>query len=719
MKFSMRRTWAAALAVVAARGGLVVAAALAAVATPSQGAGPERAPAPPGWRVPLPLPPVPGEVLVQFRDGAAVLRGDAGAETAAARRLRAERLAARLGHRLAAGEGLGPRAQVLRAEAEDAAAFAARLAADPDVLWAVPNERRRRLNATTFEPTDPLYASGPPVNRALQRGGPVAGQWYLRAPTAEIVSGIDMPHAWARTLGREDVVVAVLDTGVRFEHPDLGRVAQGGRLLPGYDFVSDSIVANDGNGRDADSSDPGDWVSATDRSSQRSRFGECDVSNSSWHGTATASLVAAAADGNGMVGAAPGVRVLPVRVLGKCYGTDADIIAGMRWAAGLPVDGMPANPHPARVINMSLGSSGSCNAAYQTAVDEITAAGTLIVAAAGNSAGGPVSVPGNCRGVLTVLALRHAGTKVGFSDLGPQIAMAAPGGNCVDIGPGDPCRYPILAATNTGAQGPVASGWTDGFDITVGTSFSSPMVAATAALMVSLQPALRPEEIRARLQATARPFPTSGADNGTDPAPVTACVAPRSDVQQLQCYCTTSLCGAGMLDAGAAVASAGAVLARVSLLTAIPQAGQPVTLSAGASLAAPGGAAIDRWNWSLVSGGGIVTGFSSATNATSATLVPSAAGRFTVRLSVTDTSGGSDSADLEVVVAAAPASPPAPPSTPPAPPAVGGSGSGGGGVGLPWLLALAAATLLLRRARPARAQERWPRSGPVRPRVPR
>jgi serine protease len=656
--------------------------------------GGERQPAPAGWRAAPALPPVAGEVIVQFRDGAPLLRGEAAGETPAARRLRAERLAARLGHRLASGEGLGARTQVLRAEGEDAAALAARLAADPDVLWAEPNHRRRRLSAgdvTPFMPTDPLFTSGPPVNRALQRGGPVAGQWYLRAPTAEFVSGIDMPSAWARTLGREDIVVAVLDTGVRSEHPDLGRAAQGGRLLPGYDFVSDSIVANDGDGRDADPTDPGDWVSSADRVTHRSRFGDCDVAGSSWHGTATASLVAAAADGAGMVGAAPGVRVLPVRVLGKCYGTDADIIAGMRWAAGLPVEGVPANPHPARVINMSLGSTGSCGAAYQSAVDEITAAGTLVVAAAGNSAGGPVGVPGNCRGVLTVLALRHAGTKVGFSDLGPQIGIAAPGGNCVDIGPGDACLYPILAATNTGAQGPVASAWTDSFDITVGTSFSSPLVAATAGLMLSLQPALRPEELRTRLQATARPFPTTGADNGDDPTPVTACVAPRNDVVQLQCYCTTTLCGAGMLDAGAAVAAADGLLARIGVTPAAPVAGQAVNLSAGESLGAPGGPAITGWSWSLVSPGAGVSAFSSATNASTASVLPTVAGRFTLRLTVTDSNGATGSVDREVVVAAAPAPPPAPP------PPAGGGGSWGPGLGAAWLLALALATAALRR----------------------
>lgn len=503
------------------------------------------------------LAPVAGEVIVQFRADATLLRQRALAAGTAVPTALAERaaiLGARTGRTLSAGAAIGDRMQVLRAAGVDAAALAAQLAADPEVEFAVPNGRRRALAA----PNDPLYPATLP---GVRPHGPDSGQWYLRAPDATLRSAIGIEAAWVRTRGSAGVVVAVLDTGVRFDHPDLGRVADGGPLLPGYDFVSDAAVANDGNGRDADASDPGDWVTAAETGS--ATFSGCEESPSSWHGTSTASLVGAATDnGIGMAGSAPGVRVLPVRVLGKCFGTDSDIIAGMRWAAGLPVAGVPANPNPARVINMSLGSSGACSAAYQSAVDEINAAGTTIVAAAGNSAGGPVGTPGNCRGVIAVLALRHVGTKVGFSDLGPEITIAAPGGNCVNTAAGSPCLYPILSATNAGAQGPGAHGWTDAFDISVGTSFSSPLVAGVVALMISQQPALTPAQVRSALQSSARPFPTSGADNGADDAtPVVACHVPTSGIEQLQCYCSAGLCGAGMVDAGAAVAAAAAASA--------------------------------------------------------------------------------------------------------------------------------------------------------------
>jgi serine protease len=287
--------------------------------------------------------------------------------------------------------------------------------------------------------------------------------------------------------------------------------------------------------------------------------------------------------------------------------------------------------------------------------------------------------------------LRHAGTKVGFSDLGPEIGIAAPGGNCVNIGPGDACVYPILGATNSGARGPQASAWTNSFDITVGTSFSSPLVAAVAGLMVSQQPALTPAQLRQALQSTARPFPTTGADNGSDPTPVAQCRAPQTDangetVPQLQCYCTTALCGAGMLDAGAAVAAVAGLLARIDVTPVPPVAGRAVQLSAAGSVAGSG-RQIAAWNWTLLDGGGITTAFSSATNAASASFLPTAAGTVRVRLTVTDDLGATNSLEQSVAVAAAPTTPGLP---------GGGTGSGGGGGGgamsLGWLLLLAAAS---------------------------
>ncbi len=634
------------------------------------------------------LSAVEGEVIVGFKREAQTLRrfalaarSDTGAAAiqaqaqavAATLASRASSLSGRLGHPLQAGAAVGGEAQVMRAAGMDAATLAQRLAADPEVAYAVPNGRRRAFVA----PNDPLYPAAAPGVRTT---GPDAGQWYLNAPSTALPAAIGIEAAWARTRGSASVVVAVLDTGVRFDHPDLGRAAAGGALLPGYDFVSNTTVANDGGGRDNDPSDPGDWVTSAE--TRTSDFRDCSASNSSWHGTKTASLVAAMADnGLGMAGTAPGVKVLPVRVLGKCFGTDGDIQAGMRWAAGIPVAGVPDNPNPAKILNMSLGGEGACNASYQAVVDELLARGVLVVAAAGNSAGGPVSVPANCRGVVSVLGLRHVGTKVGFSDLGPEITLGAPGGNCINIRSGSPCLYPILAATNLGTQSPQGSGWTDSFDASVGTSFSSPLVAGVAALMWSQQAALTPERVRSTLQATARAYPTSGADNGPDdPTPVAQCQAPASGVSQLQCYCTRALCGAGMLDAGAAVAAVSGPLARVDVAPAAPTAGAAITLSSG-------GSHLVRWAWSLVNNGGIVVGFDSATNASTATLTPNAAGTFTVQLTVTDAQGASDTTTTSVSVAAA--------SLAPETPSGGGGGGGGGAMSWLWVLGVGVAAAAL------------------------
>jgi serine protease len=208
---------------------------------------------------------------------------------------------------------------------------------------------------------------------------------------------------------------------------------------------------------------------------------------------------------------------------------------------------------------MSLGGPGACFADYADAVSEITAAGVVIVVAAGNSAGHALTAPANCSGVIAVAALRHVGSKVGFSDLGLDVAISAPGGNCVNITAGSPCLYPILSTSDTGTTTPVGSTYTDSFKPSVGTSFSAPLVSGTAALILSVQPGLTPQQVRQVLQATARPFPTSGGDNG-DGTPVPQCTVPQFDssgtpVDQLQCYCTTYTCGAGMLDAGAALSA--------------------------------------------------------------------------------------------------------------------------------------------------------------------
>ena len=465
-------------------------------------------------------------VIVQFRAGSALVRAP-GAKALALRPQHAAALGRRLSLPLVDGRVLGGRMQALRGVGLSSSQLAARLAAQADVEWAVP-DRRKRLLAL---PNDPYIGPG------QSSITPAVGQWYLRAPDATAVSAINAVAAWDITPGRASITVAVLDTGVRMDHPDLA-----GKLHPGYDFVHDRATGNDGNGRDADASDPGDWTASNECGA-----GEAATS-SSWHGTQVAGIVGAATDnGQGMAGIGRQVMVLPVRVLGRCGGFDSDIIAAMRWAGGVSADPVP-NANPARVINLSLGSSGTCDASYRAVIAELSAAGVTVVAAAGNDTGQSVLVPGNCPGVIAVAGVRHAGSKVGYSNIGPEVALAAPAGNCVNLS--GACLYPLLSTYNTGTTSPAAHSYSDSFEPTLGTSFASPIVAGVVGLMLSVDPSLTPARIRTALRATARAFPTSGPD----PA-VQACRRP-DGVDQLECYCTANTCGAGLLDANGAVTAA-------------------------------------------------------------------------------------------------------------------------------------------------------------------
>ena len=615
--------------------------------------------------------PNQARVIVKFRSASALAR----AAGAGGRAQHAGRLGSRLALPLVDGRPLGPHTQALRGQGLSSRQLAARLAAQADVEWAVVDERRY----ITAVPNDPYYAAG---QTSIT---PAVGQWYLHKPSSTLVSAINAESAWDLSTGSAAITVAVLDTGVRFDHPDLV-----GKLWPGYDFVLDDATGRDINpGRDADASDPGDWPSPGDKcyDSRGDPYND-----SSWHGTQVAGLIGAnAGNGIGMASVGQKVMVLPVRVLGKCGGFDSDIQAAMLWAAGisfpsdLPKLGIePApNPHPARVINLSLGSAGTCNDAYKEVLALLVARGVTTVVAAGNTTGLAVNAPANCSDAIAVAGVRHAGTKVGYSSLGPEVSVAAPAGNCVnDTGA---CLYPLLTTDNSGSTSPGANTYSDSLRPSLGTSFASPLVAGTVGLMLAVDPTLTPARIRSILKDTARSFPTSGAQ--TDGA--VACHAPTS-TQQGECYCTTSTCGAGMLDAGAALASVVASAlptVQISASNLAPTAGASITLD-GSGASAPAGRSLVRYRWVISSGGASarLLGVTDAADARSVSLATSTAGAVVVSLSVTDSSGASQTASVTVNVAAAP------PVTP-----AGGGNSGGGALGAGWLLGLAAAVLALRR----------------------
>jgi len=555
-------------------------------------------------------------VIVKYRPGTSLAQSRQGAQ----------HLGQQLRLALSDGHVLGGRSQSLRARGIGAQDLADRLAAQSDVEWAVPVQRKTVRGVV---PNDPLFAAGQTT------ATPAAGQWYLRAPDATLVSAVNALGAWAITEGSANITVAVLDTGVRYDHPDLA-----GKLWPGYDFVSRTANSNDGGGADGDANDPGD---------------SCGAANSSWHGTQVAGLIGAASDnGIGIAGTGRNTMVLPVRVLGSCGGWDDDIQAGMRWAGGLrnapgctggSAVSATCNPHPARVLNLSLGGSGACNQSYRDVIDELNTAGVVVVVAAGNGSGHAVNTPANCTGALAVAGVRHTGTKVGYSNLGPQVAIAAPGGNCVNTT--GSCLYALVTTLNAGATTPGASSYSSGSEPTLGTSFSAPIVAGAIGLMLSVDPTLTPATVKTVLQATARAFPTTGAQDPGAPA----CRA-ASSADQLECYCTTSTCGAGLLDAAAAVAAVDAAKSAPTAVLAAssttPDAGTTVTLD-GSGSRAIGGRSIAAYQWAIVGGSGSAS-LIGATNGSSVSLSTKAAGTVMVRLTVTDSAGASRSSTAAITV---------------------------------------------------------------------
>ncbi len=516
----------------------------------------------------------------------------------------------------------------------------ARLAADPEVQTVGPDRLKRAQNTV---PNDPRYGAndGDPTAAFTQ-------QWYLMTPNATLVSAINAEKAWDLSRGSASVPVAVLDSGALFRHPDLGTVANGGKLLPGYDMIGPDnptgrtytfYISNVGKGRNPDATDPGDWVDSADLGNT-SVFGGTDVNGkplcrvvpSSWHGTAVAAVIGASTnDGIGIAGVGWNAPVVPVRVLGKCFGYDSDILDGMAWAAGLPISypdptspTVPDNPYPVQIINLSLGSPTACSTFYRQLVSQLNGMNVVVVAAAGNGdgangSGGAVSEPANCPGVIAVAALRNTGTKVGFSNFGPEVALSAPGGNCLNLQP--PCFYSIVSASNSGTQGATDAGMTyvDGNKGPVaysgqtfagggdfGTSFSAPMVSGVIALMLAANPSLTPAQVMSMLQSSARPFPPAGA------VPVCPATSPATG----ECSCTTTTCGAGMLDAYRAVLAAMGNPANPPTLPApmpiaapvIPPAPMAQPTSSSPSTSGGGGADAPWWILTLLAAG-VVRGF--------------------------------------------------------------------------------------------------------------
>lgn len=563
-----------------------------------------------------------------------------------------------------------------------ARALAARLAADPSVEYAEPDVMMRRLAI----PNEPRFFEW---------------QWNLFAPTSlytgamldssitksEIATGgANLPVAWDLSGGGASaVVVAVIDTGIN-NHMDLNGVnmpapyVPAGRFIAGYDFISHDVGAGDGlppgfaendgqPGRDPDPTDPGDWVTAIERTTYaNSSCADLPLGGgaSSWHGLHMSGIVGATANnGIGIAGIGWNVRVQPVRALGKCGGALSDIGEAIRWAAGLPVPGVPTNGTPAHVISLSLGGNEDCSPSMQSAVTDAIAAGSVVVAATGNDGDTALISPASCAGVIAVTAHTINGENADYANIAAATTISAPGGGSpVLVGAGGPTDdnnwngYYIWSTLLFGpttpdsanAQGQTGSAY-GGF---TGTSAATPHVAGVAALIKSVLPAATPAQIKEFIRSTARPYP-AGSPCGPGGA-------------------FAGLCGAGLLDAAGALSSA--TVMAPPIITVVPQSqtvvqGQSATLSVAAAGAAP-----LTYQWKL--NGVDIPGANGATYVTPPLGLADSGARFSV--TVTNALGANTSSEAVVTVV------PPPPS----------GGGGGGALRLDALLLLGALWLAAR-----------------------
>lgn len=395
-------------------------------------------------------------------------------------------------------------------DAAQARSVMARLTADPDVVSVYPDIREQldTSNAPQFIPNDPSFARNQwhlqPADGALTPAGQVANR-----------GGANVTAAWDVADG-SGIVVAVIDTGITV-HPDLDTSLGNA----GYDFIYDGETSGrqDGegnfvNGRVPGGWDLGDWTNEAPWSS------ECTAASSSWHGTHVAGTVGAQLTNNGlgMAGVAYGAKVLPVRALGHCGGWSSDIDDAIIWAAGGTVAGVPANQHPAHVINMSLGGSGSCAAGSPRAeaVNQAIARGAVVVVSAGNHNGeASTRSPASCEGVITVAANGVTGKRTYYSGYGSAVEISGPGGGVYvnDAASGSQANPDgfVWQAVNSSTKAP---GTTTGYGGKAGTSMSAPHVAGVVALMQGARldagkPLLTSTEVTNLLQQTVTAFPAA------------------------------------------------------------------------------------------------------------------------------------------------------------------------------------------------------------------
>ncbi|MBQ5940975.1 S8 family serine peptidase [Massilia sp. AB1] len=433
--------------------------------------------------------PVPGlmetdRIIVKYKDSAAAMKGVAKvAGMTSDRKAKLDRAGQQFGMTVRESHTISTGAHVFKLNGKrglkDVQALAAEMMArDSNIEYAEPD----RIMTHMATANDPMYSQ----------------QWHYTDATG----GLRLPTAWDKSTGT-GVVVAVIDTGYR-PHADLS-----GQILQGYDFIGDTFVSNDGNGRDSDASDPGDAIA----------IGECGngeptrAQTSSWHGTHVAGTVAARTNNSlGVAGVAYNAKIVPARVLGKCGGYTSDIADAITWTSGGTVTGVPANANKARVLNLSLGGGGACDSTTQAAINGARSRGAVVVVAAGNDAMNVSNAsPANCSGVIAVAATGKTGGRASYSNYGTLVDVAGPGGDG---------SYSVLSTLNSGTGAPASDNYA-GYQ---GTSMATPHVAGVAALMLAVNSSLTPDDIESKLKSTARAFPASCSGCGTGIVDATAAV---------------------------------------------------------------------------------------------------------------------------------------------------------------------------------------------------
>ena len=302
---------------------------------------------------------------------------------------------------------------------------------------------------------------------------------------------INLPSAWDITTGSSDVEVAVIDTGVLSEHPDL----TGQFLDDGYDFISDTDISLDGDGVDDDPEDPGD---------------QDDVDGSSFHGTHVSGTIAALSNNDtGVTGIAWNTKILPLRVLGYGGGTSYDIMQAVRYAAGLSTDydGV-LRDHAVDVINLSLGGS-SYSQSEAEVYEEAREQGVIIIAAAGNNGDTTKSYPAAYDGVVSVSAVTIDEDLASYSSYGETVDIAAPGGSSTDSN-SDGYVDGVLSTIGDDSSGDIEMGYA----FCMGTSMAAPHVAGVVALMKAVYPGMTPDDFDTLLQAGS--LTTDLGDSGWD-----------------------------------------------------------------------------------------------------------------------------------------------------------------------------------------------------------